>query len=193
MRDISGKPRDCGRKRECQASTDMGEEFGKLFAKLDPAGGDRVNEPGRDRVNTTCALENVVVLGKSSLQYWQGKRAGGGLQMAGALYLILLTRGVSGMPVQGLLLDFQPSVSTESLDDAREYFREERTAVYFNGIWECEEFKGCGPRQILRPPTIHQIGRSLSTSPSSGLMSLEPSYDERRRKRASIRFKVYAQ
>ena len=164
------------------------EEFREAFAKLDAWGKDRVNEPGEGRVDT-CALENVQVAENLFLAVLAGKGPEG-LQMAGALPDTFDTP-VFRDAVREFSWIFSHSVSAESLDDAREYFREGRTAVYFNGIWECEEFKGCAAEADIayaNYPT--ESGESLSyISPSSGYVLFD-SYDEKK-KEASIRFLKY--
>ena len=113
-----------------------------------------------------------------------------GLEMARTLPSASDTR-VFRDAVRDFAWIFSHSVKAESLDDAREYFREGRTAIYFNGVWECEEFKGCAAEADIayaNYPT--ESGESLSyISPSSGYVLFD-SYDEKK-KEASVRFLKY--
>ncbi len=156
------------------------EEFREALEKLDAWGGDRTD---------ACALETVQVAENLFLAVLAGKGPQG-LEMARTLPAAFDTP-VFRDAVRDFAWIFSHSVDAESLDDAREYFREGRTAIYFNGVWECEEFKGCAAEADIayaNYPT--ESGESLSyISPSSGYVIFD-SYDEKK-KEASVRFLKY--
>lgn len=156
------------------------EEFREALEKLDAWGGDSMD---------ACALETVQVAENLFLAVLAGKGPQG-LEMARTLPAAFDTP-VFRDAVRDFAWIFSHSVNAESLDDAREYFREGRTAIYFNGVWECEEFKGCAAEADIayaNYPT--ESGESLSyISPSSGYVLFD-SYDEKK-KEASVRFLKY--
>lgn len=86
---------------------------------------------------------------------------------------------------------WQYSQKTDSLDNARQYFKEGRTVLYFNGVWESEAFMDSLYAEdfaYANYPTNE--GKSLSyISPSSGYV-LYDSEDEAK-KEAGIRFLKY--
>ena len=86
---------------------------------------------------------------------------------------------------------YQYSQNTDSLENARQYFTEGSTAMYFNGVWESEVIQSCELSESIayaNYPTNY--GMMLSyVSPSSGYVVYE-SPDERENE-AAIRFLKY--
>lgn len=86
---------------------------------------------------------------------------------------------------------YQYSQNTDSLENARQYFIEGSTAMYFNGVWESEVIQSCELSESIayaNYPTNY--GMMLSyVSPSSGYVVYE-SPDERENE-AAIRFLKY--
>lgn len=74
------------------------------------------------------------------------------------------------------------------LEDARQAFRDGRVAIYFNGLWECEQFKaGAAENAIAYANLPTEFGDTLSfVSPASGYV-LCRSGDEKRQE-ASVCF-----
>lgn len=83
------------------------------------------------------------------------------------------------------------SKDTNSLDYARQYIMEGKTAMYFNGVWECEIFKDSDNKQDIayaNYPT--RDGKSLSYVSSSSGYVVYDNPDERKVE-AGIRFLKY--
>ena len=83
------------------------------------------------------------------------------------------------------------SKNTDSLENARQYFIEGRTAMYFNGVWESEIIQNCErSNEIAYANYPTNYGMELSyVSPSSGYVVYD-SPDERENE-AAIRFLKY--
>lgn len=86
---------------------------------------------------------------------------------------------------------YRYSQNTDSLENARQYFIEGRTALYFNGVWESEIIQNCARcNEIAYANYPTNFGTDLSyVSPSSGYVVYD-SPDERENE-ASIRFLKY--
>ncbi|MDD3338342.1 MAG: extracellular solute-binding protein [Lachnospiraceae bacterium] len=135
------------------------------------------------------ALEDVQVVENLFLARLAGENAEG-LAMVKAL-----PEDFDRDTFRSVVTDFQKiwsySADTDSLDNARQYFKEGKSAMYFNGIWERESFRDSKQEEDIayaNYPT--NSGGSLSyISPSSGYV-LYDSPDERQ-KEAEIRFLKY--
>ena len=86
---------------------------------------------------------------------------------------------------------FRYSQNTDSIENARQYFIDGSTAMYFNGVWESEVIQNCErSNEIAYANYPTNYGMQLSyVSPSSGYVIYE-SRDERENE-AAIRFLKY--
>ena len=86
---------------------------------------------------------------------------------------------------------FRYSQNTDSIENARQYFIDGSTAMYFNGVWESEVIQNCErSNEIAYANYPTNYGMHLSyVSPSSGYVIYE-SRDERENE-AAIRFLKY--
>lgn len=93
--------------------------------------------------------------------------------------------------LQGIKYAYQYSRGTTGIEDARQAFRNGRIAIYFNGLWECEEFKASAAETDLTYANFPtDFGKTLSfVSPASGYV-LCRSGDEKRQE-ASVTFLKY--
>lgn len=86
---------------------------------------------------------------------------------------------------------YRYSSDTDSIDNARQYFIEGKTAMYFNGVWESEIFQDSKNREDIACadyPT--RSGESLSyISPSSGYVVYDS--PDKKQNEASVRFLKY--
>lgn len=141
------------------------------------------------KLEAVYALENVQVVENLFLARLGGESTEG---------LILATdvpESYDSEILRNVIKDFsniyQYSKNTDSLENARQYFIEGSTAMYFNGVWESEVIRRCElSEEIAYANYPTNYGMMLSyVSPSSGYVVYESS-DERENE-AAIRFLKY--
>ena len=141
------------------------------------------------KLKAVYALENVQVVENLFLARLGGESTDG---------LILATdvpESYDSETFRTVIKDFSNiyrfSKNTDSLENARQYFIEGSTAMYFNGVWESEVIQSCErSREIAYAIYPTNYGMMLSyVSPSSGYVVYE-SQDESENE-AAIRFLKY--
>lgn len=141
------------------------------------------------KLEAVYALENVQVVENLFLARLGGESTDG---------LILATdvpESYDSETFRTVIKDFSNiyrfSKNTDSLENARQYFIEGSTAMYFNGVWESEVIQSCErSREIAYAIYPTNYGMMLSyVSPSSGYVVYE-SQDESENE-AAIRFLKY--
>lgn len=141
------------------------------------------------KLEAVYALENVQVVENLFLARLGGESTDG---------LILATdipESYDSETFRGVIKDFaniyQYSKNTDSLENARQYFIEGATAMYFNGVWESEVIQSCErSEEIAYANYPTNYGMLLSyVSPSSGYVVYKS--PDQRENEASIRFLKY--
>ena len=140
-------------------------------------------------LESVYALENVQVVENLLLARL------GGENKAGLLMATNQPETYDTEEFRKVILDFsriyQYSKNTDSLENARQYFIEGTTAIYFNGVWESEVIQSSRrSNEIAYANYPTNYGMQLSyVSPSSGYVVYD-SPDERENE-AAIRFLKY--
>lgn len=140
-------------------------------------------------MDSVFALENVQVVENLFLARLGGESAEGLIMATGVpeSYDTEVFRSV----VKDFSNIYRYSKNTDSLENARQYFIEGSTAMYFNGVWESEIIQNCErSNEIAYANYPTNYGMELSyVSPSSGYVVYD-SPDERENE-AAIRFLKY--
>lgn len=140
-------------------------------------------------IDSVFALENVQVVENLFLARLGGESTEGLIMATGVpeSYDTEVFRSV----VKDFSNIYRYSKNTDSLENARQYFIEGSTAMYFNGVWESEIIQSCErSNEIAYANYPTNYGMELSyVSPSSGYVVYD-SPDERENE-AAIRFLKY--
>lgn len=142
-----------------------------------------------EKLEAVYALENVQVVENLFLARLGGESTDG---------LILATdvpQSYDNEVLKTVIRDFSNiyrySKNTDSLENARQYFIEGSTAMYFNGVWESEVIQSCElSNEIAYANYPTNYGMMLSyVSPSSGYVVYES--PDNKKNEAAIRFLKY--
>lgn len=159
------------------------EEFFEVCKKLE------VWNRKSGMMDSVFALENVQVVENLFLARLGGESTEGLIMATGVpeSYDTEVFRSV----VKDFSNIYRYSKNTDSLENARQYFIEGSTAMYFNGVWESEIIQSCERSdEIAYANYPTNYGMELSyVSPSSGYVVYD-SPDERENE-AAIRFLKY--
>lgn len=159
------------------------EEFYEVCKKLE------VWNRKSGMMDSVFALENVQVVENLFLARLGGESTEGLIMATGVpeSYDTEVFRSV----VKDFSNIYRYSKNTDSLENARQYFIEGSTAMYFNGVWESEIIQSCERSdEIAYANYPTNYGMELSyVSPSSGYVVYD-SPDERENE-AAIRFLKY--
>lgn len=159
------------------------EEFYEVCKKLE------VWNRKSGMMDSVFALENVQVVENLFLARLGGESTEGLIMATGVpeSYDTEVFRSV----VKDFSNIYRYSKNTDSLENARQYFIEGSTAMYFNGVWESEIIQSCErSNEIAYANYPTNYGMELSyVSPSSGYVVYD-SPDERENE-AAIRFLKY--